>query len=95
MSKMLCASFPCSNFSTFLPIFFKLCIDIGIGEEWYGIAIGIIFHSETTELWPLIYVQNAVLVNILRMNRRISIKFCICITQTLVSERSGMELQLG
>ena len=42
MSKMLCASFPCSNFSTFLPIFFKLCIDIGIGEEWYGIASGII-----------------------------------------------------
>ena len=42
MSKMLCASFPCSNFSTFLPIFFKLCTDIGIGEEWYGIASGII-----------------------------------------------------
>ena len=42
MSKMLCAWFPCSNFSTFLPIFFKLCIDIGIGQEWYGIANGII-----------------------------------------------------
>ena len=42
MSKMFCASFPCSNFSTFLPIFFKLCIDIGIGEEWYGIVSGII-----------------------------------------------------
>ena len=40
MSKMCCASFPCSNFSTFLPIFFRLCIDIGIGEEWYGIASG-------------------------------------------------------
>ena len=26
----------------FLPIFFKLCTDIGIGEEWYGIASGII-----------------------------------------------------
>ena len=36
------ASFPCSNFSTFWPIFFKLCIDIGIGEEWYGIASGLI-----------------------------------------------------
>ena len=36
----VCASFPCSNFSTFWPIFFKLCIDIGIGEEWYGIATG-------------------------------------------------------
>ena len=30
------------TFSTFLPIFFKLCIDIGIGEDWYGIASGII-----------------------------------------------------
>ena len=27
---------------TLVPIFFKLCIDIGIGEEWYGIASGII-----------------------------------------------------
>ena len=36
------ASFPCSNISTFLPIFFKLCTDIGIGEEWYGIASRII-----------------------------------------------------
>ena len=42
MSKMFCALFPCSNFSTFLPIFFKLCIDIGIGEEGYGIASGIV-----------------------------------------------------
>ena len=42
MSKMLCASFPYSNFSTFLPIFFRLCTGIGIGQEWYGIASGII-----------------------------------------------------
>ena len=35
-------SFHCSNFSTFWHIFFKLYIDIGIGEEWYGIASGII-----------------------------------------------------
>ena len=36
------ASFPCSNFSTLWPIFFNFCIDIGIGEEWYGIASGLI-----------------------------------------------------
>ena len=36
------ALFPCSNFITFWPIFFKLCIYIGIGEEWYGIASGLI-----------------------------------------------------
>ena len=28
------ASFVCSNFCTFWPVFFKLCLDIGIGEEW-------------------------------------------------------------
>ena len=59
-----------------------------------GLQVGK-FHSETIELGPLIYVQNAFLVSTLRMNRRFSIKFCICIAQTLVSERSGMELQVG
>ena len=39
------ASFQCSNFSTIWPIFFKLCIDIGVGEEWYGIASGLISFS--------------------------------------------------
>ena len=34
-------SFPCSNFSIFWSIFFKLCIDIDIGEEWYGITNGL------------------------------------------------------
>ena len=33
-----------------------------------GLQVGY-FHSETTELWPLIHVQNAFLLNILRMNR--------------------------
>ena len=28
------ASFPDSNLSSFWPIFFKLCMDIDIGEEW-------------------------------------------------------------
>ena len=36
------ASFPCSNFRTVCHIFFRLCIDICIGEEWYGIASGLI-----------------------------------------------------
>ena len=78
MSKMFCTSFPCSNFSTFLSIFFKLCIDIGIGEELYGIVSWII-SLKKQQLWLLIYVQNAFLVNILRMNRGISMKFCTCI----------------
>ena len=94
MSKMLCASLSCSDLSKFLPIFFKLCIDIGIGEEWYGIASGIISFRNNRDM-ALDYVQNAFLITILRLNRRISIKFCICIAETLVSERSGMELQVG
>ena len=35
------ASFPDCNFSSFWPIFFKLCMDIDIGEEWFGIANGL------------------------------------------------------
>ena len=51
------------------------CIDMGIGEEWYAIASGIISFRNNM----LIHVQIAFLLNILRMNRRISIKFCICV----------------
>ena len=35
------ASFPDSNLSSLLPIFFKLCMDIDIWEEWFGIANGL------------------------------------------------------
>ena len=35
------ASFPDSNLSSFWPIFFKLCMDIDIGEEGFGIAYGL------------------------------------------------------
>ena len=32
------ALFPDSYSSSFRPIFFKLCLDIDIREEWFGIA---------------------------------------------------------
>ena len=32
------ASFPDSNLSSFWPIFFKRCMVIDVGEEWFGIA---------------------------------------------------------
>ena len=32
------ASFPTLNLSSFWQIFFKLCMEIDIGEEWFGIA---------------------------------------------------------
>ena len=78
MSKMFCASFPCSNFSTYVPIFFKLCIDIGIEGEWYGIVSGIISFRNIIVM-ALDLCPKAFLVNILKMNGRISIKFCMCI----------------
>ena len=40
-----------------------------------------------------IYIYDLHLSNYILL--RISIKFCICIAKTLVSERSGMELQVG
>ena len=58
------ASFPGSNFSIFWTDFgFKICIGIDIGEEWFGIANGLI------SLWPLIYVKkNVFFPNIFRIN---------------------------
>ena len=35
------ASFPDSNLSSFWPVFFGICMDIDIGEEWFGIANGL------------------------------------------------------
>ena len=35
------ASFPDSNLRSFWPIFFKLCMDIDIKEEWFWIANGL------------------------------------------------------
>ena len=39
------ASFPDSNLSSFWPIFFKLCMDIDIREEWFAIANGLHVNS--------------------------------------------------
>ena len=59
------------------------------------IASGIISFRNNKSYGPRFMSKMHFLVNILRMTRRISIKFYICIAQTLVSERSGMELQVG
>ena len=34
-------SFPDSNLSSFRPIFCKLCMDIDVRDEWFGIANGL------------------------------------------------------
>ena len=72
------ASLPDSNLSNFWPIFFKLCMDIDIGKEWFGVAN-----------WLNSFINNRVMVldrcktvfflNIFLTNRLILIKFCTCI----------------
>ena len=37
------ASFSDSNLSSFWPIFFNLCMDFDIREEWFGMAMGFFF----------------------------------------------------
>ena len=53
------ASFPDSNLSIFWPNSFKLCMNIDIREEWFGIANGLNSFI-TTELWPLVDVKKCV-----------------------------------
>ena len=44
------------NFSSFWPIFFKLCMDIDIRGEWFGMSMGFICQFWTA-LWPLFEVR--------------------------------------
>ena len=58
--------FSFSIFGISLPIFFKLCMRVDIGKEWLriiGLKMGK-FCQIITELGPLIYLQNCVLLNI-------------------------------
>ena len=48
-----------------------------IREEWYGIAGGISFRNNI--VMALDSCPKCIFAHILRMNRQISIKFCICI----------------
>ena len=70
--------FPDSNLSSFWPIFFKLCVDIDIREEWFGIANGLI-SLINNRVTALDWCKNEFCLNIFRTNRWILIKFCICI----------------
>ena len=72
------ASFPDSNLSSFWPIFFKLSMDIDIGEEWFGIANGLNSFINN-RVMALDWRKNVFFLNIFRTNGWILIKFCICI----------------
>ena len=72
------ASFPDSNLSSFWPIFFKLCMDIDIREEWFGIAI-MLNSFINNRVMALDWCKNVFFLNIFRTNGWILIKFCIYI----------------
>ena len=71
-------SFPDSNLSSFWPIFFKLCMDIDIRKEWFGIA-NVLNSFINNRVMALDWCKNVFFLNIFRTNRWILIKFCICI----------------
>ena len=64
-----------TNFNKILHIH---CIDIGIREEWSGIASGIISFRNNIVM-ALDSCPKFIFAQYLKKNRRISIKFCICI----------------
>ena len=72
------ALFPDSNLSSFWPIFFELCMDIDIGEEWFGIANGLNSFINN-RVMALDWCKNVFFLNIFWTNGWILIKFCICI----------------
>ena len=72
------ASFPDSNWSSFWLIFFKLCMDIDIREEWFWIANGLNSYINN-RVMARDWCKNVFFLNIFRTNGRILIKVCICI----------------
>ena len=69
------ASSPDSNLSSFWPIFFKLCMDIDIGKEWFGIVNGLNSFINNIDM-PLDWCKNVFFLNIFRTNGRILINIC-------------------
>ena len=85
------ASFPDTNLSSFWPIFFKLRMDIDIGEEWFGIAKGLNSFINN-RVMTLDWCKNVVsgLVTWVVFDR-----FSSNFAWTLISGRSGLGLQMG
>ena len=71
-------SFLDSNLSSFWPIFFKLCMDTDIREEWFRIAKRLTLYIDN-RVMALDWCKNVFFLSIFRTNRWILIKFCICI----------------
>ena len=88
------ASFPDSNLSSFWPICFKLCMDMDIREEWFGIANGLnLFIND--RVMALDWCKNVFFLNIFRTNGWILIKFCKCIDIYKIHVVSLMHITFG
>ena len=87
------SSFLCSNFSTFWPIFFKLCIDIGVGEEWYEVASGLISFWNN-RIMAIDVCQKCFALRFRALTVLPFYWFSSNFALTLISERSDMELQV-
>ena len=80
--------------SSFWLIFFKLCMDIDIREEWFGIANGLNMFINN-RVMALDWCKNLFFLSIFRTNGWILIKFCICIDKykiPLINTRSMLFL---
>ena len=75
------ASFLDSNLSSFWSIFFRLCINIDIGSEWFGIANGLNLFINN-RVMALHWCKNVFFLHIFRTNGWILIKFCILCIDT-------------
>ena len=64
--------------SSFWLIFFKLCMDIDIREEWFVIANGLNLFINN-RVMALDWCWKCIFLNIFRTNGWILIKFCVCI----------------
>ena len=71
-------SFPDSNLSSIWPVFFKLCMNIDIGEEWFGIA-NELNSFINNRVMSLGLCKNVFFPNIFRTNGWNLIKCCLCI----------------
>ena len=74
-----------TNLSSFWLIFFKLCMDIDIGEEWVGIANRLHLFLNNRVL-ALDWCKNVFFFNIFRTNGWILIKFCICLEHWYIQD---------
>ena len=85
------ASFPDSNLSSFRPVFFKLCMDIDIGGEWFGSANGL-YSFINKRVMALDWCNKC---SVRTLTCVVYYRFSSNFAWTLILGRSGLGLQKG